>query len=116
VVRVYSDNPQAYRRSEAQKKLLKETLNRVRKLVKEHAGPQCVLEDISMHTYSSHVHDAPFEFAIVVSLIFVIFQSPSPIIIKDKSRPDGVSPDEDRAKLPVVYDPRCVYLCVSEYQ
>jgi hypothetical protein len=30
--------------------------------------------------------------------------------MKDKSRPDGVSPEEDPAKLPVVYDAKYVYL------
>jgi len=30
--------------------------------------------------------------------------------MKDKLRPDGVSPEEDPTKLPVVYDARYVYL------
>jgi hypothetical protein len=57
-----------FKRTGTQKALLKETLDRVRKIVQQHAGPDCVVEDISMHTYSLDINDAPFEFAIVVSV------------------------------------------------
>jgi hypothetical protein len=44
-----------------------DTLSRVKQIVHEHAGPHCYVKDISMRTYSSDVHDAPLELAIVVS-------------------------------------------------
>lgn len=57
----------AFNRSNEQKQLLADTLKRLQVLVKEHAGSQYDVIDIGMHTYALHIHDAPFEFAIVVS-------------------------------------------------
>lgn len=59
----------AYNRSAGQKALLETTLKRVREIVKRYAGSEYDVVDISMHTYARHVHDAPFEFAIVVSIL-----------------------------------------------
>jgi len=36
-------------------------------------------------------------------------QLASLINMQDKSRPDGVSPEEVSTELPIVYDARCVY-------
>lgn len=68
---------QAYIRSGGQRELLNTTLERVRKIVKQYAGPEYDVEDISMHTYSRHMHDAPFELAIVVSALCEVISHPS---------------------------------------
>ena len=73
---ISSDYLQAYHRTDSQRKLLTETLSRVREIVHEHAGPHCIVEDISMHTYSSEIHNGPFEFAIVVSSLFAYIAVP----------------------------------------
>lgn len=66
--------------------LIGETLKQLRNIVKKH-GSQFDVIDISMHTYASHIHDAPFEFAIT-----------------DTSRPNGIPPTEDPSTLPALYD------------
>jgi hypothetical protein len=60
----------AYSRAGGQKVLLDTTLKQIKGIVRKHAGPEYDVEDISMHTYSRHINDAPFEFAIVVSASF----------------------------------------------